>query len=489
MKRVVSPDEMHKWDFEQIEKGIPATELMLRAAKGLQKAVIRLRKSNETVTILCGSGNNGGDGIALACLLQQQNVPVRLVLLGNLSRITAESKHYLTLAHSLNVPLLTKWEPLQNEMLVDALLGVGLDRPVTGVYANVIEQVNASGKTILSADIPSGLDANTGEALGIAVRASETVTMQFYKKGMLLGQGRAFCGAVTVCPLVTETPFEFETALFLQEPNDLVPLFPPRPFDSHKGKNGHALLCVGSGRYTGAALLSARAALRSGCGILSVCVPNPVRPFFSNLPEAITIPIGTDDWDETGCRAAISAMDGKAAIGIGCGMGSGEIRSLLYAAIRSRKPLVIDADGLNVLSANRDLISMLHSNVVLTPHPGEMARLLNTDIPSILNNPISAAQAFPCTVLLKGATTVVSDPKRTVLCTEGTPALAKGGSGDVLTGIITALLAQGLGPFDAARAGTYLLGTSAKNAYTLLGERMLLASDVIEAIRMEEHGK
>lgn len=488
MIRIVSPSDIKRWDAETIAGGIPSVELMRRAAKGLYDAVLRHRATEQTVTIFCGTGNNGGDGYALACLLAKDSIPVRIVMIGNPKRCTLETMHYRQRALELGVSIAEDWVEIPNEILVDALLGIGLDRPVTGRYAEIIAHMNGSGKTIVAADIPSGLDAGRGSVLGMAVLATETVTMQFVKAGMLLDQGRRYCGSISVCALASSDEFPFSKELFWQEPSDVSPVLPPRPFDSHKGKNGHALLCVGSGKYPGAALLSARAALRGGCGLLSVAVPTSVRPMFSHLPEAIVVTTNTVDWDESACAVAIDALHGKQAIGVGCGVGDGDISAFLEQALRSKLPMVIDADGLNCLARHRELYPLLHENVVLTPHPGEMARLLACSIPDVLADPLSAVESFPCVVLLKGATTLVHSGKRTVFCTEGTPGLSKGGSGDVLTGIITALLAQGVPPFDAARAGTYLLGTSAKEAYRLLGERMLLATDVIEALKQELYG-
>ena len=485
MIRVVFPEEMKRWDAACIAAGTSALTLMHRAAKGLFDAVLRLRKQPDTVTVFCGSGNNGGDGYALAVLLQQHSIPVRIIELGIIHHLTPESAYYRKEAIHFDIPMRNDWDPLQDELLVDAIFGIGLSRPITGHYAEVIRRMNDSGKRILSADIPSGLDASLGSVLGIAVCATETVTMQFPKIGMLLGKGRAYTGSVTICTLDAQFTVDFSSNIWHQEAKDIAAVLPSRPFDSHKGKNGHALLCVGSKQYIGAALLSAKACLRSGCGILSVVTPDAVRPAFSTLPEAITVPTGTEDWNDVAYAIAAQAFTQKSAIGIGCGLGSGDCSALLQAALQTGLPLVIDADGLNTLSRHPELYTLLHQNAVLTPHPGEMARLLQKTVAEVLADPLGCANAFPCTVLLKGATTIVSDGNHTVLCTEGTPGLSKGGSGDVLCGIITALLAQGLCPFDAARAGTYLLGTSAKDAYRLLGQRMLLASDVIDALGEE----
>lgn len=487
MKQVVTPDDMKRWDSACIAAGTLSVALMRRAAEGLLQAVLQMRHAEETATVFCGSGNNGGDGYALGCLLSDRGVPVRIVELGNPNHLTPESAYYRNQAISLGIELCSDWIEQSNEILVDAIFGIGLSRPVEGRYAEMIHRINESGKAVIAADIPSGLDGATGAVLGVAVKATETVTMQFIKTGMLLGKGPAYTGKVTVCSLDDSFSIPSVQDIGLQERADVESLLPPRPFDSHKGKNGHALLCVGSGRYIGAALLSARACLRAGCGILSVVVPEQVRSSFTALPEAITVSTGTQDWDEHACHTAIQAFANKSAIGIGCGMGNGDCSVLLRSALESGLPVVIDADGLNCLSRHPELYALLHTNVVLTPHPGEMARLLHKTVTEVLSDPIGCARSFPCTVLLKGSTTTVTDGARTVLCTEGTPGLAKGGSGDVLCGMITALLAQGLSPFDAARAGTYLLGTSARDAYRLLGNRMLMASDVIDALT-EEYG-
>lgn len=486
MKRIVSPSDMKAWDQSCISNGISSLELMIRAANGIKDEILSIR-GDRFVTCLCGSGNNGGDGIALAWLLKKDDVPVRIILLAEENRLTSDSVYYLNLAKEEKVPVFKEWDPVPDEIIVDAIFGIGLNREVTGSYAKLINDLNSSGKIVISADIPSGLHALTGSVLGTAVKATITVTMQFIKSGMLLNQGPSFSGNIRICTLSDHSEHIFENEMLLQEDGDIVPLLPPRPFDSHKGKNGHALLCVGSPRYTGAALLSSRSCLRAGCGILSVCTPDQVRPFFRSLPEAITIPIGSEDWNHDSCATAVKAFSDKSAIGIGCGLDSGDTRLLLSEAIKSKIPLVIDADGLNALSKNRDLIPLLHQNIIITPHLGEMARLLNCKVQDVAENPLKAVNSFSCTVLLKGPTTLVSDGLKTVFCTEGSPALAKGGSGDVLTGIITALLAQGLSAFDAARTGTYILGTTAKNAMKLLSERMLLASDIIDLLEQETY--
>lgn len=480
MERIVTAAQARALDRERIESGVPSAELMRVAAEGIVRAVSELRSDGEPVTAICGTGNNGGDGVCAAWLLRQYGVVARIVLCGEEEACTPDTRFYLMKAKEAGVPIVSEWIPAAGEVLIDALFGVGLNRPVEGRAKSLIERMNECGAPTVSADLPSGLHADSGRILGTAVRAARTVTMQAKKAGMLLGQGRALCGRVTVQPLY---PDDSEPELFFMDEDDAAALLPKRPFDSHKGMNGRALLCVGSNAYPGAALLCAKAALRGGTGLLTVCTPDPVRPYFAVLPEAITRPTGTDDWDDAAARTAIGALSGKQAIGIGCGCGTGDITPLIEAALRSGTKLVLDADALNQLAEKRELFSLLHENVVLTPHVGEMARLLDTTIEKIQSDPLKAVSAFPCAVLLKGATTLVHANGKTAFLTFGNPGLAKGGSGDVLTGLITAMLAQGLSPFDAARCGAYLLGTSADKAMRLLGERALLAGDVIDMVQ------
>ena len=346
------------------------------------------------------------------------------------------------------------------------------------------EAIAASGSPVLSVGIPAGVDPDTGKASGSAVRAEITVAPFGYARGLFLHDGLDHCGRIW--PVGGETE---GAGLVRFEGADARRLLPPRKRTAHKGDSGKALLCVGSPQYVGAGLLSARACLAAGCGILYVACPDVVRTALLGLPEAIGIPVGPD-WNEDSCRTAEKAIGGMNALGIGCGVGRGNIATLMEAALRTGLPLVLDADGLNCLSRHQELYPLLHERVILTPHPGEMSRLTGETVERVLMDPVVTAREYAsrwgCTVLLKGAATVVSDGRRTCLVAEGNAGLGKGGSGDVLTGIITGLLSQGIEPFHAACLGSYLLGTSAEKAFELLRERMLRATDVIEAL---ENGK
>lgn len=269
---------------------------------------------------------------------------------------------------------------------------------------------------------------------------------------------------------------------------DAARLLPPRPADSHKGKNGRLLLLLGSERYTGAALLCAAAALRAGAGLTSAAVPRLIKSAFSALPEVCCLPVGGGGhWDKRALQEAAALLPGQDALAMGCGMGECENEALLLAALHTNKPLVIDADGLNLLAKHRDILeNALHDQVILTPHPAEMARLMACPVEEVTEDAGAlarqAARAWGCVVLLKGAKSHIAFGDRLVKNASGNSGLAKGGSGDVLTGLIAGLLAQGQKPFDAACLGAYLLGVSADQAFRLLGERMLIARDVIDVV-------
>ena len=268
---------------------------------------------------------------------------------------------------------------------------------------------------------------------------------------------------------------------------DIRKILPERKRDTHKGENGYAVLFAGCEHYTGAALMSAAAALRAGCGVLTVAVPGFVKPFFSILPEACCFSVSSGkEWNRTAQKKACSLIAGKRAAGMGCGMGEMEETILLETLLRYRIPTVLDADGLNLLSKHPELMNLLHSNLILTPHPGEMARLTGKAVSELIQDPERSAREYAekwnCTVLLKGYESCISNGSSTAWNCTGNAGLAKGGSGDVLTGLILGLLAQGVRTFDAACAGAYLLGISADRAYSLLGLRMLMASDVIDVV-------
>ena len=488
MKRVVDADEMRRYEQKRFADGRAESLVwMEHAAQGVD-ALLSARYAGKRVVVVCGGGNNGGDGFALLRLLANRGVDCAGVLLADASKLAGDAKTNYLRVLELGVRFFDAVtdELLRSyDVLVDAIFGTGLSRTVSGVYADAIALMNASGKPIVAIDLPSGVDATTGAILGVAVRASETVTFQFYKRGQLFFPGRGLCGEVIVHPLTESDDEAGSVQLFTRD--DAARLLPRRPADSHKGKNGRALLCVGSRQLTGAALLSTAACLRAGAGLTTAAVPGEIKNAFANLPEAMAVPVNDgSDWDETACRAATALLPQKSAVCIGCGAGEGDILPLIESALSTKVPLVLDADALNQLAKSAHLLANLHDSVILTPHPAEMSRLCGEPVTAVLADPIGISQKYAkqwnCVVLLKGATSCISDGRTVRLNISGNAGLSKGGSGDVLAGLITGLLAQGMAPFDAASCGAYLLGASADTALELLKERMLLARDVIGAI-------
>ncbi len=491
MKRVVTAEEMRAFERERFADGrANSLDWMERAALGAD-AVLRERYAGLRALVVCGGGNNGGDGLALLRILTGRGADAEGALLADPERLKGDARTNWLRAAACGVPIANE---LTNEaiarcgVLVDALFGTGLSRPVAGAYAEAVEKMNASGKPILAVDLPSGVEATTGAILGACGRAETTVTFQFYKRGQFLFPGRSFCGETIVWPLTDEPDDPSGEGVYLMRREDVARLLPPRPADSHKGRNGRALLCVGSARYTGAALLCAGAALRTGAGLVTAAVPGSVKQAFSALPEACASAVNNGgDWDETACGNASRLLEKQNAVCAGCGAGDGDMLPLIRDILQTRLPAVLDADALNRIAVRKELLDELHDRVVLTPHVGEMARLTGESAEEILSDPVETARRYAkewnCVVLLKGATSCISDGRSVRLNTTGNPGLAKGGSGDVLAGMITALLAQGLSAFDAACAGAYLLGVSADEALLLLGTRMLTARDVIDAVR------
>lgn len=461
--------------------------LMCRAGEGIVDVIRERFPGGCRTLIVCGPGNNGGDGFVVARLLKEHSRETLTAVLCDPARLSGDALTAYRDACAADCPMTGTFPGCDGyDCVVDALFGTGLSRELTEEYRSVIAALNASSAYKIAVDIPSGIDGTRGTVCGDALRADETVTMQYLKYGLVLTPGRAYAGRIRVCEIAPEYPAE-DTACLI-EVEDIRALLPERPLDSHKGKNGHALLVGGSDRYTGAVLMSAKAALRGGAGITSVAVPGSVRPVLYAVPEVISLPCGTGgSWDASAADTFDTLdLSRYTAFAIGPGLAGMTDARPLERLLKTKKPLVIDADALNLLSRERDLLSLLHENVLITPHPGEMARLTQQSVREVLADPVetavSAARRSHCTIILKGATSVITDGEHIRFNTSGNAGLAKGGSGDVLTGIALAMLSQGLKPFDAGCAAAYLLGASADKALRLLSNRALNATDVIDVL-------
>ena len=498
MRWAVTPEQMQRVDQSMIKgQGISGLLLMEHAAAAVVAAVKERISPAGTVVIFCGGGNNGGDGLAVLRLLEMEGISASAVLLVDPATLKGDAQKQYQMALACKLPVKAALDEAAVDaldlsgasLLVDALFGTGLNREIGGRFARAVAKINERRLPVVAVDIPSGVDGATGQVWGCAVQADVTVTFQFEKYGHILYPGKSHAGEVQVAPI--GLPVWDEPAARILEQQDVERLLPARPKDSHKGKNGRGVLCAGSGPYAGAALLCATAALRGGTGLLRVLIPRQLHGIVAACPGAIATPIGQGSgWDETACREATEFFSAADAMGIGPGMGDGEeIADLLESAFSTGKPLVVDADGLNALAKSAQLQNKLHERVILTPHPGEMSRLLHQPADIIVKDPVraalEAARRWGCVVLLKGATTAIALQNQLTFNVTGNPGLAKGGSGDVLTGLILALLCQGLSPYDAACIGAYLLGSSADQAMKLLGERMLTPMDVTQALTLQ----
>ncbi|MBQ7355534.1 MAG: NAD(P)H-hydrate dehydratase [Clostridia bacterium] len=481
------PAEIRAAERTAMENGISEIELMRRAAEGILQA---LPKVDGTIGILCGKGNNAGDGYALAYLLARDG---RSVVLYRFSeKRTTAAAHFYELCRSEEIPERTALEdkPFTDcRLLVDCLFGTGFHGKVTSPFREVIEAVNASGLTIVSADIPSGLSAESG--LGaIAIRATKTVAIGGYKYGHILGRARDLCGEILVCDIGLQ-PLSDATVI---EDHDLASLLSPRPHHSHKGTYGTVTLLGGSLPYSGAAKLSAIAAasLRSGCGIvrlaLPACLANAALPY---LLEATLCPMphreGRLCFDEEALEVAFSGTS-SGAIGMGMGRSDDNAKILEWALENLSIPLVIDADGLNTLAEmDLSILSKSKCQVVLTPHPKEFSRLSGIPMNEVLSHPIEQARSFAaehgCIVLLKGTATVVTDGRDALIVSRGSGGMATAGSGDVLSGVLAAILAWSQEDLLlTVAAGAHICGVAGEIAVLRVGTISQVASDTVRAI-------
>ena len=434
------------------------------------------------ITVVCGIGNNGGDGYVVARLARQEGLDVSLLQLGDAARLTGDA---LTMATAYReaggVAAPFDGIPRGTDVLVDAIFGTGLERDVTGSWAAAIERMNADPAPVLAVDIPSGLHSDTGRVMGIAVRASATMSFIGLKQGLWTGNGPAYCGAVHFDALQVPASV-YATQILASRRIDwrrLQGLLGPRQRDAHKGDFGHVLIVGGAPGFSGAARLAGEAALRAGAGLVSIATDMAHAAILnSGRPELMCHGVG-------GAAELEPLIRRASVIAVGPGLGRGDwSRALFECCLSARKLVVVDADALNLLAE----LPHRMDHWILTPHPGEASRLLGVGTEEIGSDRFAAAkwlqQRFGGVVVLKGAGTIVIGPSQRPpgVCSDGNPGMASGGSGDALTGIIAALLAQGLDPQDAAEAGVCLHGAAGDRAASG-GECGLLASDLIGVLR------
>jgi NAD(P)H-hydrate epimerase len=503
--KLATAQEIRNIDSRSIrEFGIPGPVLMENAATAVMTEMERFFNglAGVKIGILCGRGNNGGDGLALARRLRVRGVPVRVALLAPFASLRGEAKLNFAVLRKTDVEIaqnasvrycadVIDW----SDIVVDALLGVGLSSPLRGVLAQVVTMMNRSGRPIVSIDIPTGVNADTGEVMGAAVEADLTVTMALPKRGLVLHPGASCAGTVRIADLgiPCEIIDQEKIGVNLLDRSSSWGYRARRPRDAHKGDFGHLLVIAGSLGKAGAAAMTARGALRSGAGLVTIAAPGGLVPILQQqVTEAMCIPAAESIDGTLGMGAARELIRSAAhlsacAIGPGLSM-HGETVHVVRELVPSLPvPLVIDADGVNALAGSLDVLRNVKAPVILTPHPGEMARMLGISTAEVQRDRIDIAKKFAdrhgVTLVLKGAGTVIAAPAGEVFVnTTGNPGMATGGTGDVLTGMIGSLLAQGYGPTDAACLGVYVHGLSGDLAAKEQGEAGMTAGDLIEKI-------
>ncbi|MDH5180652.1 MAG: NAD(P)H-hydrate dehydratase [Gammaproteobacteria bacterium] len=464
------------------EQHIPGLALMERAGAATFQAALERLPNARNWLVICGTGNNGGDGYIVARLAHEAGKNVLVYQAGDAARLRGDALAAAQCLSATDVPVVDTCPDLSRfDLIIDALLGTGLQGEVSDHYRTVIDQVNATGLPVVAVDIPSGLQADTGAVLGAAIKAQLTVTFIGMKQGLLTADGPEYCGEIRFADLgVPAAVYEALTpSARILRYAALQHLLKRRRRNTHKGESGHVLLVGGDSGYSGAVILAGEAALRVGAGLVSVATRESHAALITTQrPELMCH--GIED------SAHLADLLGKAdVVAIGPGLGrSAWAESLLAAVPATDLPLVVDADALNLLSQRHQH----RDNWILTPHPGEAGRLLGTDSKQVQQDRFAACTALQSEyggiVVLKGAGSLVCGGSDTMgVCIHGNPGMAVGGMGDVLTGVIAGLLAQGLGPADAAKLGVCLHSLAADDAVQHGGERGLLAGDLMAPLR------
>ena len=478
---------LDRYTIESI--GIPSIVLMEHAAMEVVSAMEGCLEGQPSILVVSGTGNNGADGLAAARLLRQKGCSVSIALVGDQERSTPEWRAQRVICEHMGIPELTG--PLTAErisvsdftVIVDAIFGTGLSRPVSGEALAAIAAVNAADAVTVSVDIPSGVSADTGAIMGSAVHADLTVALQAEKLGMALYPGHACCGRIVIRDIgIEESNAREGCRAYTLGEEDLDGL-PSRPEYSNKGTFGRLLIAAGSVNMAGAAYLSGLAAYRSGAGLVRILTVEENREILQTLlPEAILTTYKAGDFSLSRVEECCSWAT---AVVIGPGLGrSASVDSLLnYFLQYAEVPMVLDADAINILAANPGMLRTLNKNVILTPHMGEMSRLTGVPIAELKKDIPAAAREFAakygCTLVLKDARTVAADPSgRIYVNTCGNSGMATGGSGDVLSGVIGGMLAEGLPVKDAAVYGVLRHSLAGDEAAELLGGRAMIARDI-----------
>ena len=505
MEYIVSAEEMRSCDKVTSEEfGIPSLVLMERAALSVVDTImqtssyIEKKLSLNKILVVCGTGNNGGDGFAVGRILLQKNCDVDFTLIGNrekyksfntllLLKCTEETRVQIGIVEKYGKSVYSSIPDVDYTIIIDALFGISLNRQVEGNFFQAIDEMNRRKGKIISIDIPSGIQADTGKVLGIAVKADITVTFEYYKIGHMLYPGLYYCGEVIKKDIgIARGAFkDKKPSIITYEPEEI--RLPQRPDYANKATFGKVLLISGGINMAGAAVLSAKAAYRIGAGMVRVYTPEENRQIIQTaIPEAILTTYKSGDFNPSDLKDALDWCD---CVGIGPGIGqSKETHAIVsYVLKNAGVPILIDADGLNILAKNANELADCGQDLIITPHLGEMSRLTGVSVKEIGEHLIDIASDFAgsyrLTCVLKDARTIVADDKKNIYINRtGNNGMATAGSGDVLTGIICGLVASGLDGFHAACLGVACHGLAGDKGIRQKGLHGLMAGDIIEGL-------
>ena len=481
-------EQMRRADLYTIEEiGVPSMVLMERAALEVVRCMEEEQLDFRKVLVVCGSGNNGGDGYAIARLLHLKGHDVTIFFAGNSQKRSKENAQQAKIAAHYEIPVITNLDTEEYSVIIDALFGTGLKREITGHYREILCSVNQMTGEKVAVDLPSGIHDTTGAQMGIAFCADLTVAIAFPKRGLFLQEGNVCAGKILTGDIgISSETFSEGTVTFGYEKQDLFLGFPKRKKNSHKGSYGKVLMIAGSKGMSGAAYLSAKAAYAVGAGLVQIYTHEENRVILQQLlPEAIITTYDTFDSEQL--EKLIQWAD---LIGIGCGLGKSDTaeRVMQYTLKRALVPCVVDADGINILSKHMEWIEVTNALIVLTPHMKEMSRMLQCSVKELIEQRMERLHAFveryKVVCVLKDARTLVAKEHRnTYLNLSGNAAMAKAGSGDVLAGVIVGILAQQCEPYTSACLGVFLHGLAGDMARDKKGVYSVLASDLVAEIR------
>ena len=494
--KIFSASQIKKADQYTIEhEPISSVDLMERAGQRLVEEVLAIFPQTNSYVIFAGPGNNGGDGLVMARLLKDKNKQVKVFLLDGdhpSAELTTNLERWIntggTITYLKDLQAIQNIHEPENALFIDALFGNGLNRPLEGLARELVTKINSSHHFILAVDIPSGLsaDAAHNSSFENTIKAHLTLTIQLPKYAFFFAENEPFVGEWKVVDIHLSPVFmeEESTSVYALDEWMIRDMMRPRPSYGHKGNFGHVLICAGSKGKIGASILSAQAALRTGCGLLSLNVPSSATlAIHAQFPEAMVIA----DEHADHLSAPVSNITAYDAIGFGPGVNqhAATAHALKQLIQNAAQPLVIDADGLNILAENKTWLSFLSGHTILTPHPGEFDRLTqkHTSGWERYQSQLAFSKKHGVYVILKGHHTSITTPGGlSFFNTTGNSGMATAGSGDVLTGIITSLCAQGYSSLHAALLGVYLHGYAGDMAAKKISKTSLIASDIIQHI-------